>query len=373
VRILFVTPLYLPWIGGLEVLASQLVAELHDRGHEVAVLTAHEPGEEPRVDVVGGVEVVRTAAHDAIEQRDMGRILAVQRDTWNYVRDFAPDVVHGHDAAPSLWLSLRAGRHRHPPVIMTLHIVMTTHYASVGGSLAGLRTVMRESAWLTGVSSDVVDDALTIEPSVADRISVLPNGVPLPADPPPVGDGPARLLCIGRLVAQKGFDRAVRAFGLLAPRHPDARLTIVGAGPDRAELVALAEASGAAERIEFLGEVDHARTAELFAAATAVVMPSRFEGLPLVALEAAAHARPVVGTHAPGLSRAVDADVTGLLVEGDDDAALADALAIVVADRARARSLGAAARDRAEREFSLAHCVDRYLELYEQVARAPSG
>lgn len=367
------TPLYLPWVGGLEVLAAQLVAELHDRGHEVAVLTAHGPGEEPSVDVVDGVEVVRTAAHHAIERRDMAAILAVQRDTWNYMRDFAPDVVHGHDAAPSLWLSLRAARRRHPPVVMTLHSVMSEHYAFVGGSLAGLRTVMRESAWLTGVSADVVDDALTIEPSIADRISVLPNGVPLPSDPAPVADGPARFLCLGRLVPQKGFDRAVRAFALLAPDHPDARLTIVGAGPDRAELVALAESSGAAERIEFLGEVDHSRTAALIESATAVVMPSRFEGLPLVALEAAARARPVVGTFAPGLSRAVDPGVTGLLVEGDHDAALAAALATVVDDRDRARALGARARERAEREFSLSHCVDRYLELYEQVALTASG
>jgi glycogen(starch) synthase len=273
-----------------------------------------------------------------------------------------------------LWLSLRAARHRHPPVVMTLHSVMSVHYAFVGGDLAGLRTVMRESAWLTGVSADVVDDALTIEPSIADRISVLPNGVVLPTeDPAPVADGPARLLCLGRLAPQKGFDRAIEAFALLAPRHPDARLLIVGDGPMRGELVALAASRGVAERIEFLGEVDHSRTPELLTSATAVVMPSRFEGLPLVALEAAARARPVVGTHAPGLSLAVDNGVTGILVDGDDHAALADALDSVVRDRDLARALGAAARELAFREFSLSRCVDRYLAVYRRVGTAGSG
>ena len=76
-RILFVTPLYLPYLGGLEVLTGQLLAELRDRGHEVAVSTAHGPGGEPGADVVDGIDVWRSAAHDVIERRDLPGILAV--------------------------------------------------------------------------------------------------------------------------------------------------------------------------------------------------------------------------------------------------------------------------------------------------------
>lgn len=367
-RILFVTPLYLPAIGGLEVLTAQLLAELRDRGHEVAVLSAHRPGEQPSDDVIDGIPVWRSAAHDVVERRDLPGILAVQRETWARVRDFAPDVIHGHDAAPTLWLYLRAARSRRPPVVMTLHIPMTRHYAQIGGDLAGLRTVMRECDVVTCVSEDVVTDALEVEPSVADKLCLVPNGVPIPPGPPePVPDGPARLLCLGRLAEQKGFDRALRAFARLVDRHRDARLVFAGDGPQRGGLQALATELGIAGRVDFLGAVDHPQTASLLESATAVVMPSRFEGLPLVALEAAAMARPVVGTDAPGLSLAVRDGVTGTLVAGDDDAALADALDVLVTDRDRARAFGAAARELVEADFSLSVCVDRYVSVYERL------
>jgi glycogen(starch) synthase len=284
------------------------------------------------------------------------------------VRDFAPDVIHGHDAAPTLWLYLRAARTRRPPVVMTLHIPMTRHYAQIGGDLAGLRTVMRECDVVTCVSDDVVTDALEVEPTVAEKLCLIPNGVPIPPAPvPPVADGPARLLCLGRLAEQKGFDRALRAFARLVDRHPDARLVFAGDGPQRGELQASAAELDVAERVDFLGAVDHAAVASLLESATVVVMPSRFEGLPLVALEAAARARPVVGTDAPGLSLAVHDGITGSLVAGDDDAALADAIEGLVTDRDRARAFGAAARALVEADFSLSGCVDRYVSLYERL------
>lgn len=368
-RVLFVTPLYLPYVGGLEVLAGQLLGELRDRGVDVSVLTAHGDETPAGTDVVDGITVLRTRAHEVIEQRDYPGILAVQRETWEHVRALQPDVIHAHDAAPSLWLYARAARRQRPPIVMTLHSVMTEHYASTGGELPGLRTVLRESDWVTGVSPDVVADALVVEPSIADRISLVTTGI---APPPgadavaPVGDGPARLLAIGRLVETKGFDRAITATALLADRHPDLRLTIAGEGPARADLVALAAELGIADRVAFLGAVDGDRIGALLGEATVVVMPSRFEGLPLVALEAAWMARPVVGAAAPGLAHAVQDGVTGTLVDGDDRA-LADAVDALLTDRALARAYGAAARELAERQFSLAGCVDEYVRIYDRL------
>lgn len=375
-RIVYVTPVYLPYVGGLEVLAGQLLAALRDRGHEVSVLTSTD-GDDPGLDVVDGIEVLRTDAHAVIEARDLAGILRVERETWEYVRDVQPDVIHGHDAAPSLWLYLRAARRARPPIVLTLHNVMTEQFRSMGADLAGLRTVLREVDWVTGVSPDVVADARALEPSIASRLSMVMNGVAEPAvRATPVADGPPTLLCVGRLVPAKGFDRALRAAARLQDRHPDLQVVVAGDGVARDDLVALAARLGIADRVAFTGRVDRTRVEELMAASTLLLMPSHFEGLPLVALEAAWLGRPVVGTRAPGLAHAVVDGETGTLVAGADEetlvSGLTDAVDALISDRARARRFGAAARARAERDLTLDHCVDQYVDLYHALVDAPS-
>jgi glycosyltransferase involved in cell wall biosynthesis len=96
-------------------------------------------------------------------------------------------------------------------------------------------------------------------------------------------------------------------------------------------------------------------------------MPSRFEGLPLVALEAAWAGRPVVAAQSPGLEDAVEPGSTGLMVPAEDAAALATCLAGLLADPDRASELGRNARAFAERRYSLDRCVDEYEQLYHRV------
>jgi glycogen(starch) synthase len=373
-RILYVTPLYLPYLGGLEVLAGQLLAELRERGHEVSVLTSTDGGEPVGHDVVDGIDVRRTDAHAVIEARDLPGILRVQRETWEHVRDLRPDVVHAHDAAPSLWLYVRAARHSRPPIVLTLHNVMTEQFRSTGADLAGLRTVLREADRVTGVSPDVVADALTLEPSIEPKLSMVTNGVAAPSRAwTPVPDGPPTLLCVGRLVPAKGFDRGLEAVAALRDHHPDLRLVVAGDGVARDDLVAQAARLGIGDRVEFTGRVARERVDELMAECTLVLMPSHFEGLPLVALEAAWLGRPVVGTRAPGLAHAVVDGVTGTLVDADTSPdGLTAAVDALLTDRARTRRYGRAARARAEQEFTLSHCVDQYLDHYRALhARSP--
>ena len=377
-RILFMSPLYLPLMGGLEVVTSQILTELQSRGHEVAVLTSQGGRDDLEAEVVDGILVRRTDTQRAIQQRDGAAILRVQRDTRQFIEEFEPDVLNAHDAPPSFSMYLRFLRGRpRPPVVLTLHNVMREQYADNEHGLPGLITLIREADWLTGVSEDVVADALTLDPSVEGRITLIRNGVVEPTlRPSPAPDGPAHFLAIGRLVRQKGFHRAINAIATLAPRYPDLHLTIVGVGPLLADLQEQAAELGIADRIEFAGAIDHDDIPALMNDALAVVMPSRYEGLPLVALEAAWMARPVVGTMAPGLSQAVVDGDNGLLVDPADPRALAAALESLILDRRLARRLGAAAYLRAQREWSIAACADGYEAVYRDVSvlgDAPGG
>ena len=365
-RILFVTPLYLPWLGGLEVLAGQLVAELRRRGHEVAVVTGSVGGSLPfGVVDVEGVTVLRTDVYRTFTGDDPLAALHLRRTLRAFVDGFDPDVVHSHDLGMLAMLCLRSSARRRP-LLATLHNVMTLLAPE---QVVPLTRCLRLADHVTGVSADVVADALVWDPSLRGRVSVVRNGVAPPGPAPgTVADGPAELLAVGRLVPQKGFDTLLTGLALLLERRPDVRLTMAGVGPDRGELQAQARRLGIAAQVHLVGRVEHDRIAALFASSTVVVMPSRFEGLPLVALEAMWMARPVVGTDVPGLRHAVDHGVTGLLVAADDSRALAAALQRLVDDRDEARAMGAAGRAAVERDWSLASCVDAYTAIYERLA-----
>jgi glycogen(starch) synthase len=242
---------------------------------------------------------------------------------------------------------------------------MTRRFTSV---LPVLAKMLREADWVTGVSRSVVDDVLSYEPSMASRISIITNGIVPPVlDISAVPDGPPRLLCIGRLDEHKGFDLAIAALARLRERHPSVRLAIAGDGPERNRLIALACALGVNDSVDFLGNVSRDRIAVLLRECTVVVMPSRYEGLPLVALEAAWAGRPIVAADSPGLSDAVVPGETALMVPAGDPDALARAIAGLLVDASHVRALGLKARAMAADRYSLKRCVDEYETVYQRV------
>lgn len=180
------------------------------------------------------------------------------------------------------------------------------------------------------------------------RVTVIPNGY----DPAEFRGGPVfahprpYVLGLGRLEWQKGFDELIEALALL--RKVDLDLLLAGDGAGRAALVALAAARGVADRVHFLGRTERSTTLALLRGAAVVACPSRFEGLPLVCIEALAAGRPLVASAVNGIPEVVRDGQTGLLVPPDDPAALARALGHLLAVPADAARL--AARGRAEVE-----------------------
>jgi glycosyltransferase involved in cell wall biosynthesis len=163
------------------------------------------------------------------------------------------------------------------------------------------------------------------------------------------------VVSVGRLTPQKGYDALLGAAALVVGRHPEVRFVIVGRGPLERPLDA---------RIADLGLVSHViRLAEhddvtgLLAAAELLAMPSLFEGLPLVALEAMAVGRPVVGTRVCGIDEAVQHGLTGRLVGAGQVDALAAAISETLGDRGLAAGWGLAGRRRFEERFTAARMV----------------
>ena len=164
-----------------------------------------------------------------------------------------------------------------------------------------------------------------------------------------------------RLVPQKAPLDLIDGAGRLLADLPDARILIVGDGPLRALVEDRCRALGLGNRIVFTGL--RSDVPELLAAADVLVLASLWEGLPRVIPQAMAAGLPVVATAVAGNAEAVADGVTGVLVPPRDPAALASALSVLLADPARSRAMGAAARARVD-EFSVHRMVDDIEALY---------
>ena len=166
------------------------------------------------------------------------------------------------------------------------------------------------------------------------------------------------VVCVSRLVPRKGQDVLIRAMGRVRGRVPDAALLIVGGGPYRKELESLA-ADSPPGAVAFAGEVSERDLPRYYRAGDVFAMPCRtrragleVEGWGNVFIEAAACARAVIAGDSGGAREALVDGVTGLLVDGSNVGAVADAVASLLEDPERARGMGAAGRARVERHYA---------------------
>lgn len=162
-----------------------------------------------------------------------------------------------------------------------------------------------------------------------------------------------RLLFVGRLVGVKGPRLLLEALARLSADHPEATLTYLGDGPDRAALEAKARADGLADRVRFLGFQPPAAVADALAEADVFCLPSFAEGVPVVLMEAMAAERAVVTSRIAGIPELIEDGVTGRLVPPGDLAALSDALSRCLGDPDGARAMGTAARRKVAAEFNV--------------------
>ncbi len=176
------------------------------------------------------------------------------------------------------------------------------------------------------------------------------------------------ILFAGRLAEQKRVDDLLKALDLLQHVQPDARALIAGAGPLFERLAETAHTYHLDGRVKLLGHRED--IPRLLAAADLLVLPSAYEGLPNVVLEAMRFGKPVVATAAPGTTEVIIDGQTGLLVPVGNVKLLARAMRDVLRDHALAARLGTGGRAYVEAHFRADTMIARFAELYESVARS---
>ncbi len=250
---------------------------------------------------------------------------------------------------------------------------------------AGIRITERRRArhaldrWSTSrsqkticVSRGVADWCVRTERMDADKLLVIPNGIEIqtenhsiPTDPQNVPANARILLFVGRLEPQKGIDVVAQYAGKLLSQLPEHHLVLIGDGSQRSLLETVAQQQGLTGRIHFLGQRNDVRA--WMARSELLLLPSRYEGMPNVILEAMAEGLPVVTTRVEGVAELLGDQLESQSVakEAWDDFFK---LAVSLANSSEYRKLlGTANRQRAETEFALDQQLVRYEALYGSV------
>ncbi|SDI25019.1 Glycosyltransferase involved in cell wall bisynthesis [Sinosporangium album] len=198
----------------------------------------------------------------------------------------------------------------------------------------------------------------------------IPNAVQLPAGTTPSQQENPVVVAAGRLVHQKGFDMLIPAFAHVAERHPQWRLRIFGTGPKRARLKALISEHGLDEHVHLMGRTT--TLGEELSQASIYALSSRFEGLPMVMIEAMGHALPIVAFDCPtGPADVLSNGKDGVIVPPRDVDAFATALDQLMSDRDRRLRMGAEAAATA-RNFAPDVVMPVWVKFFDELAHGKS-
>lgn len=377
-------------VGGAEVLTLALRDALRRQGHDVR-LFASSAGSSPDS---------QAADYVCFGTLSRWRTILQAFNPWAYVRlrrvlqEFRPDVVHVRMFLTQL-----------SPVILPLlrrvpalyHAVWYRPVCQTGTKLLPGGSPCRETAglpcyrngcvplwdWIPlqmqmwfwnkwrAVFARIVANSHAVQRSLLadgiDAVEVIHNGAAIESITRVWSSTPLAVFA-GRLVPEKGVDVLVQAFAQVVRNVPDARLLIAGDGPERKNLIELAERSGAAASITFLGHLPKEALETTLARAWVQVVPSRWaEPFGLVAVEAMMRETAVIASRMGGLEEILQDGETGYLVPPNDPHRLAQRLEELLRDRSKADAMGRSGRHVAVARFSLARQCEQFVSLYQQM------
>lgn len=382
-------------MGGTEVHAEALAAEAARQGHEVTVVTSSHPS---------GLKAERKNGFETFYLEGTSHLMS-RADAPAWWRASAAEVsrLAASGKADVVWAENFAGlscaaipRGKRPPVISVVQGLgirgeIASRFSETS-SLSGLayfltryaaqtllyyiprfRAMVRDSDLLVGVSRETIAALHAEFPRSRMKTSLIFNPVDTGRFRPDPGlraealkrlalpAGTRLVMMAGVMSRQKGMHVGLEAFSAIADRFPEARLLIVGDGPERGALEAAA--AGLKDRIIFAGRAGNADMPAHYNSADVYLNPTlRLEGLPLVIAEAMACGLPSVVSRIGGTASTIEDGISGFFAAPGDAAGLASGMEKLLRDPGTAAGMGRKARADAEARFSLSNAVRRYAE-----------
>lgn len=284
------------------------------------------------------------------------------------------DLVHAHAPLPCGHAALLLSAELGLPYVVSVHGLDAFGTTQVRGragkwSQRISQRVYRSSRRVICISERVREQVLEGVGRKC-RTSVIYNGVDPELFLPGKESSTASpvVLSVGNLIPIKGHDLLVRAVASLAAEFPAIILEIIGDGPERSRLQSLSRELNVVERVRFLGRQSRHQVAEAMRRCTVFALPSRYEGLGCVYLEAMSAGKPVIGCRQQGIAEIIQHGSNGFLVGPDNERELTLALAMLLRDEPRRRALGSAARDTILERLTLAQQAENLVRIYRESA-----
>lgn len=371
-KLLLINSEYPPIGGGAGNATANIAQELSKQRHQVMVITSCYR-KLPFREMHDGVDVRRVRSLRRKQDRSTvieQIVFIISASLWSLdlVRDFQPEATLAFFGIPSGGVAWLLKKLYKIPYVVSLR----------GGDVPGfrpydfqfhhklmapfLRMVWKDADAVVANSNGLRDMASKFETCV--EIPVIPNGVKL--DKFISVDRkwtPPRLLSVGRVVYQKGFDLAMRALADL--RSQPWEWTIAGDGPEMASLKKLASELEIENRIHFIGWQSKEQLLERYQQSNLFLFPSRHEGMPNAVLEAMACGLPVIATNIAGNEELIVDNRTGLLVPPENVGFLRTALERLLPEPALRFTMGQASRRRVEEHYSWTRVADQYASIFK--------
>jgi len=376
-RILHVVPYFPPdRVGGVGEVAAHVHAELLRRGHDSRVLTSGRTQSDPRVLRTG-----RTPDGFVLTSP-----LKVNMTRW-------ADVLHVHHGEALGLLAAMKILRIQAPILLTLH----ASPAKIGRSLRAyhlgqltisgepgllrrtvvtrVRQAMDRAAMVLANQTTFIARSTAVDylgDEQAELSTTIYNGLPEVADKPSrmsAHPAPVELLYVGSYSVRKRVQALPIVLEHVRRKVPGARLRIVGFEPtERPEFMHLARVHGVHDAIVSPGVLHSEDIAPYYRAAQVLLVPSAYEGLPMVIMEAMQNGLPCVATRVSGHPEIIEDEKTGFLTPLDNPSAMAEAAVRILCEPSLAERVGAAGREAIAKQFALGRQVERYLDVYRTLA-----
>lgn len=282
------------------------------------------------------------------------------------------DLIHAHGALPCGHAAMLLSRELNIPYVVSVHGLDVFSTEQVRGFPG--KWCRRISQCSYNSSRRVICISEHVRERVLEglgrscRTSVVYNGV----DPEVFSSssepdaGGLVVLSVGNLIPIKGHELLIRAFASLSGEFPSLTLEIIGEGQEKSRLQSVAERRHVADRVRFLGRQSRRQVAAAMRCCTLFVLPSRYEGLGCVYLEAMSAGKPVIGCRGQGIAEIIQQGSNGFLAGPDNEKELTLAIAMLLRDQARRQNLGLAARETVLEGLTLAHQAERLVRIYQE-------
>lgn len=363
-----------PTYGGSGIVGSELGRDLADRGHNVHFISSFLPTRLTELNERIHFHEVEMMTYPLFEHQPYDLALATKMAT--VARAEKLDLLHVHYAIPHSISAILAResikQKRYVPVITTLHGTDITLVGADRSYLPITRYGLQQSDGVTAVSKFLKQ--ATIETFDFDEIEVIPNFIcenhyrrmpdsPLRAELTPKGE--KLLVHVSNFRPVKRPADCVEILAEVRKKGVDARLVMVGDGPERGAVFYRAEQLGVNDDTIFVGK--QANIADYLGIADVFLLPSELESFGLAALEAQACEVPVIATRIGGIPEVVTDGETGYLSEVKDIAKMTEDTARLLKDEELRRAFGEKGREMAIQRYSTNKIIPQYISFYERV------